>query len=277
MPDLYLSYTGRKTYITCPQKYWFKYIRKHKVTDDPRKAIFGLVMGKIFEWFYNKKFWTSQNPERKCLESSDLAIDIVLDEKQFNRSSHPDFIRDLRRDIRKFVPLAVKSIRGHKLLTKSSRSEVDLTIDYLKDGMSIRMGGRADFIHGPKPVWIIDGKGSVHREKFLDSEQLIWYALLHYFKYHVTPTRLGFLHYRFPDDPIQWIMYDEQALRDTLNRTFSIATSILEGKFSPTPSGDCHRCEFCSVCLDGTRYLASRRVANGGRIGGSIFNLENVT
>lgn len=277
MHDLYLSYTGRKTYLTCPLRYWFRYVKKQEVPEDPRKTLFGLAMGKIFEWFYNKQLWAHPDPETKCLEVSDSAIDLVLDGKKFDSSAHPAFMGELRRDVRKFVPHAVRSIRNHKLLTPSSRSEVDLTVNSSKDGLTLRLGGRADFVHGPRPVWIIDGKGSAHRERFLDSEQLVWYALLHYLKHHVAPLRVGFLHYRFPDDPVQWVLYGESDMRATFEKTFSTARLILDNRFDASPSNECHRCDFRMLCSDGTKHLASRRAAGGGRIGSTMFDLENVT
>jgi CRISPR/Cas system-associated exonuclease Cas4 (RecB family) len=274
---LYLSYTGRKTYLTCPRKYWYRYVSRQAAVDDGRKALFGLAMGKIFEWFYNRKFWLEPDPVRKCLSVSDAAIDDACDSKNIDRVLHQNFLGDLRRDVRMFVPHAVETIRTHKLLTPCSRSEVDLTVDHVTDGLKLRLGGRADFVHGVNTVWVVDGKGSVHREKYVDSEQLIWYALLHYLKHHIAPSRLGFLHYRFPDDPMQWIVYDEQSMRSLFNKTLAIVDSILGGQFDPTPSGDCNRCEFKTSCTDGTKHLAAKRVASGGRIESSIFDLENVT
>jgi len=277
--DMYLSYTGRKTYLTCPCKYWYRYVKKQEAPDDPRKALFGIAMGKVFEWFYNKKFWADPNPEVKCLEAADLALDDACDEKRFDRTADPDFVSGLRGDMRELIPSVVKTIREHRLLNRCSRSEVDLTVVYSskKHEMTLKIGGRSDFVHGPQPLWIVDGKGGVHREKYVDSEQLIWYAVQHYLKYHVAPDRLGFLHYRFPKDPVQWIMYDEQAMRSNLKKTFDTAVLIRDGVFDAKPSGECHRCEFRVMCQDGVKYLASRRAANGGRVESSIFELEDVT
>jgi hypothetical protein len=254
-------------------------VQRQDVPGDPRKALFGISMGKVFEWFYNKKFWASPNPEIKCLEASDKAIDDACDEKQFDRVANPDFMANLRKDVREFIPPTVKTIREHRLLNNSSRSEVDLTVVHTskKHGFTLKIGGRSDFVHGPSPLWIVDGKGSVHREKYVDSEQLIWYAVQHYLKYHIAPDRLGFLHYRFPKDPVQWIVYDEQSMRANLNKTFDIAVLIRNGDFDAKPSGECHRCDFHILCQDGTKYLASRRAANGGRVETSIFDLEDVT
>ena len=277
--NIYLSYTGRKTYLTCPRKYWYRYVKKQDAPDDPRKAMFGIAMGKVFEWFYNKRFWTDPKPEVKCLEAVDKAIDYTCDEKRFDCAANSDFISELRGSMREFIPPAVKTIREHRLLSVESRSEVDLTVNYFskKHDMTLRIGGRADFVHGPSPLWIVDGKGSVHREKYVDSEQLIWYALQHYLKYHVAPDRLGFLHYRFPKDPVQWIVYDEQSMRSNLAKTLDTVALIRGGSFDAKPSGECHRCEFRILCPDGIKHLASRRAANGGRIEDSAFDLEDVT
>jgi len=201
-----------------------------------------------------------------------------LQAEDFSRSQDPIYIANVEEELNEFVPKGVDVIRAHKLLSPNSRAEIDLTVNYTsqKHGMTIRLGGRTDFVHyhSPSDVWILDGKGSRHREKYVDSEQIIWYATQHYIKYHVATTRLGFLYWRFPNDPIQWIEYDEQSMRDSLNRTFDIAKRIRLNMFEPKPSSSCHRCDYRPHCSEGTRYLAERRVETGGRIESSIFDLD---
>jgi hypothetical protein len=138
---------------------------------------------------------------------------------------------------------------------------VDLSVYYARDGVKMRLGGRADFIHGPKPLWIVDGKGSVHREKYVDSEQLIWYALLHYIKHHVAPDRLGFLHYRFPDDPCNG-SFTMTGMRSFWTRPMPSLVLILGVLFDPSPPVTAP-CESGFV-LRGTKHLASRPCASGG-------------
>lgn len=277
--DLYLSYSGRKTYLSCPLKYKFVYIQKPDVPKDPRSSMFGSSIGLVFEWFYNRKLWADPDPEARCLKAADLAVEDICDKNEISISSDPKFVSDLRADVRKFIPTTISTIKKHRLLSLNSRSEVDLTINYSskRHNLALKIGGRADFVHGPKPVWIIDGKGSIHREKYVDSEQLIWYATQHYLKYHVAPDRLGFMHYRFPDDPIQWIMYDEKDMRSSLMKTFNVARKILEGEFEPSPSDECKLCDFRILCSDGSKHVAAKKIANGGRVESSIFDLENVT
>lgn len=259
--DLYLSYSGRKTYQTCPRKYRCAYVLKKAAEDDPRNTIFGICIGKIFEWFYNKKLWARPDVEVACMKSVDDVINELCYSGKTNVSAYPDFIDSLRDELRRFVPPTIKTIREHKLLTPHSRSEIDLTVDYTskKHGLTLRLGGRADFVHRADSVWIIDGKGSKHRERYIDSHQLIWYAILHYMKYHIAPSRLGFLYYKFPDDPVQWIMYDENSMRKDLEHTFQVASDILAGKFETTPSGECRLCKYGYDCSDGVKFLAQKR------------------
>lgn len=277
--DLYLSYSGRKAY-DCPSQYCHRYVLKTQVLRDPRTSFFGSMIGKVFEWFYERSVWTDPNPVRAASALIPEAVRFVLQDEDFSRSQDPIYVANIEEELHELVPKNVEVIRTHKLLSPNSRAEIDLTVNYAsrKHGMTIRLGGRTDFAHyhSPSDVWILDGKGSRHREKYVDSEQVIWYATQHYLKYHVAPTRLGFLYWRFPDDPIQWIEYDERALRDSLDRTFDVAKRIRLKMFDPKPSPSCHKCDYRAHCPEGTRYLAERRVETGGRIESSVFDLDQV-
>ena len=275
----YLSYSGRKSYITCPKQYEYRYILKDRTRGDPKGSLFGSTIGKIFEWFYSKQAWAADDPLQITLSFIEPALELIFDKEQWNSNSDPAFVTKLRHDLREFIPTTIDIIRSQHLLTAVSRVEVDLTVPYHSEihGFTLKLGGRADFIHTTKNgVWIIDGKGSSHREKFTDSEQVIWYATQHFLKYHITPVRLGFLYYKFPKDPIQWVAYDAQTIRNSLNQTFEIAKKIQLKQFPSAPTPECHRCNYRTKCDDGTKYVAERRVATGGRINDSVFNLELV-
>lgn len=278
--DLYLSYSGRKTYLTCPKKYWFKYVIKDPARDSPKGSLFGSTIGKVFEWFYEKKAWAQPDPVAATISFIEPAIEVVFHEEDFNPMSDPGFCTVLRQELAHYVPIGVEIIRQNGFLTPYSQAETDLTVVYGSDkyGMVLKLGGRSDFIHSEdmRKVWILDGKGSKHREKYVDAEQLIWYAVQHYIKYHVAPTRLGFIFYRFPDDPIKWISYDGAAMHASLDQTFDVANKIKLQTFDPTPSGECHRCPYRGKCDEGTRHIAQKKVESGGRIEESIFDLERV-
>lgn len=278
--DLYLSYSGRKTYKTCPRQYELRYVLKEKVVRDARSSMFGSAIGKVLEWFYSKRLWADPDPVGAALGRVDDAIDAVFVEEKFDRATDPAFVNLLRQEVRTFLPSSIETIRSQGFLTVNSRAEEDLTVVYgnQKYGMTLKLGGRADFIHSKDrlDVWIIDGKGSQHREKYVDADQLVWYAVQHYIKYHVAPTRLGFAFWRFPADPVKWIAYDEGSMRALIDDTFDVAKKISLKVFQATPTGECHRCDYRERCDDGKRYIARRRVETGGRIESSIFDLESL-
>lgn len=277
--DIYLSYSGFNTYKICPLMYEFRYIKKEPVVRDPRSAMFGSVIGKVLEWFYNDKIWSERDPISSAMGRIDEAIDLIFLGEKFDRFSDPAFVNILRMDVMTYLPRAIETIKSNQLLTTNSHAENDLTVVYgnEKYGMTLKLGGRADFCHSKDrlDVWILDGKGSKYREKYVDSDQLIWYAVQHYIKYHVAPTRLGFIFWKFPDDPIKWIDYDESHMRILLDNVFGVAKKITLKVFNSTPSGGCHRCDYREKCEDGRKYIAHRRVETGGRIVDSIFDIES--
>lgn len=279
--DLYLSYSGRKTYLTCPKQYWYRYILKDKSPIDIKKTIFGSTIGKVFEWFYEKKFWSSSDPIHAARSSISEAIELIFMQESYHKGSDPEWERGLNEDLQKYVPIGVDIIRSHSLLTKNSQAELDLTVSYMSPSSNInmRLGGRADFVHynGPDDVWIMDGKAYKQREKYVDADQLIWYATQHYLKYRVAPTQLSFIYWLFPEHPMQYIAYNSDTMRGLLKDTMEVGQKILDKDFRATPCGECHRCAFKSKCDDGIKYISSRRSATGGRLGDSIFEFEDVT
>ena len=278
--DLYLSYSGRRSYMICPRKYHFMYILKESARKDPRKALLGNIIGKVFQWFYERRAWATADPVFTTMSYIDGATRVIFEQEKFDAATDPAFCTLLRQDLLKYVPQGVEIIRSNELLSAQSTAELDLAVEYssVKHGMTLKIGGRSDFTHvkSEKNIWLMDGKASKHREKYVDAEQLIWYAVQHFLKYHIAPTRLGFMFWCFPEDPIKWISYDNAAIRGSLDKTFEVAKKIQLKQFEATPSGECHRCDFASKCDDGQRYLAKRKVETGGRIESSIFDLEQV-
>lgn len=278
--SLYLSYSGRKAYLDCPRLYQHRYVLKTKVVRDPKTSFFGSMIGKVFEWFYEEAVWAKPDPIAAASSMIPRAVKFVLEDEGFARTQDPGYVSNVESDLEELVPKAVEAIRVHKLLSPNSRAELNLTVNYAspKHGFEIRMGGRTDFVHylTPENVWILDGKGSRHREKYVDTEQVVWYAVQHYIKYGVAPSRIGFIYWRFPDDPVQWVDYGEQSMRDCIDKTFDVVKRIRLKMFDPKPSSECHKCDYRSFCPDGERYVAERRVESGGRIESTIFDLDTV-
>lgn len=275
--DLYLSYSGRRTYLLCPRKYEFSYVHRLPKKWNVKDTAFGSSIGKVFEWFYNRRLWASKNVVASTVAVIDSAVSSVFQEEGLDVADHGDLRRKLVQDLREYVPKTLETIRKHKLLTYSSRSEVDLTVVYTspKHGATMKIGGRSDFVHSiSKSVSIMDGKASRHRDKYVDSDQLVWYAILHYIRFGVAPARLGFLYYLFPDDPVQWISYDADSMRSVLDSAFEISEKVRLKIFPPTPGGECSRCDYLDRCQEGRDHVAFRKAESSERLQSSVFDLD---
>ncbi len=276
--DLYLSYSGRHTYLVCPRKYYFMYVLRDRTRGDPRRSFLGSAIGKVYEWFYSNQYWARPDPVAAALASVDDALNWTYQKEHWSPATDPAFCTILRRDLQKFIPEGIEIIRQNGFLTPRSQAEIDLTSVYTspKDGMTLKLGGRADFLHGQSAtdMWLLDGKASKHREKYVDSEQLIWYAVQYYVKYHVAPSKLGFVFWCFPEDPVKWVVYDNRAMRESIAKTFEVAKKIQLKMFDPVVSGECQRCDFIGRCEEGQRHVAKKKVESGSRIESSIFDLE---
>lgn len=274
--NVYLSYSGRKSYIDCPKLYQYRYILKTKVEIDRSSSFFGSMIGKVFEWFYEEDIWSCQNPVFSSVSLIPRAIQFVLSDNGVIDQE----INNIKFDLNKFVQSGVSIIRSEGLLSQNSKAELDLTTNYFseKHNLTIRLGGRADFVHyfSDDEIWLLDGKGSSYREKYVDSEQLVWYSVQHYIKYGVAPSRIGFIYWRFPDDPIQWVEYNNQSIRDSIDKTFNIAKRIILKLFDPKPSSNCRLCDYSSLCNEGGQYLLEHRVEVDNKIESSIFDLDMI-
>lgn len=270
----YLSYSGLVSYKICPKKYRFSYIDRLRMDSDPTSAIFGIVIGKLFEWFYQRSAWASRNPTSLVMSWVEAAVAEAYAEKKFSSASDPHFHILLRNDLDTYVPAAVEVIKRHKLVTVGSVAEFDLTQDYERDGVRVRLGGRCDFLHRDSTITIQDGKGSKHREAYADSTQLIWYATLHYLKYRVAPDRIGFIYWRFPREPLQWVDYGERDMRDVLDSVFATEEKVRLKVFDATPSLACRRCDYVPRCREGTDFVSSLKVES--RVESSFLDLEPV-
>lgn len=275
--SFYLSYSGMGTYLLCPKKYKLGYVDGVKVDSDPRNSIFGSVMGKLFEWFYERKAWSTSKPTSLVMSWLDAAISQVCLKEKFELGSDRSFESTLRNDLETYVPGGVETIRRHKLVTPGSVAELDLTQEYARGGVRMKLGGRADFLHrGPaSSVTLQDGKGSKYREQYVDTSQLVWYATLHYLKFKVAPDRIGFIYWRFPSDPLQWVDYGEPDMRLVLDRAFDVEEKVRLRVFDPSPSVNCRRCDYLPRCEEGRDFVSAVR-AESTRVENPMFDLEQV-
>lgn len=274
----YISYSGRRTYLICPSRYEKRYKEERFKKAKAEDALFGQSIGLVFEWFYSRALWRSESPKKAIENILDEALASGCKEYDFDPNSDPRFFKETKDEVLYYSIKGLEVIRKHRLLSPNSTAEDKLNVDYddKPTGLKLRLGGRADFIHrfSPTDIWILDGKGSKWRDKYMDSDQLIWYALLHYLKFGVAPTRLGYIFWKFPEDPIKWVEYDSNSLREMAHSTARVVKSMKLNVFNTKPSKECKLCDFKDECDDGKKYLEEMDVKSKIDVTDSIFGFD---
>jgi hypothetical protein len=283
---MYLSYSGHKSYKECPRQYWHRYVAKTKLeTPDNRvNSLYGSTVGLLFELFYNERLWMKPEVATALASRVDFTLkDILAKEMKTGAVDWKDpksnykSLDALRKDVLDTIPRGIAIIRRHRLLGELAEAEVKL--DGTIEGHMI--GGRADFImcrskpHGD--LIILDGKGSRHRDKYVDPQQLWWYAMLYRHHHGILPDRLGFVFWRQePDSSLDWVGFDAASLDDLQQGVLSSIREIEDGKRHlsvlrgaeasealkttfPIQLGDkCRLCAYQPVCPEGKSFSTMR-------------------
>ena len=289
---MYLSYSGYKTYDSCPRSYWHRYVNKTLVTkpDNRVHMLYGEAVGLIFEEFYVRKIWREPSPTEALVARVDETLAGIV-KKETARGGVFDWdekdargkpalkpgtrsLEEVRGEVIEAIPRGVASIKLHRLLGVKSGAEVKLDTDI----KGHRLAGRADFIiHRVSPdedKILIDGKGSRWRDKYVDRRQLKWYAMLYQKKFGVLPDRLGFLYWRSePEDSLDWVACtprDIEIMQETVLESVSTiedgarqlgrtpGNATLVATFPVKPGPDCKLCSYLEICDEGADFLQKK-------------------
>lgn len=287
----YISYSGYKLYSQCPLAYWHSYVNKTPTPDldNAVHSLYGSVVGRVFEEFYNDKLWQKKPVDETLLARVNPAFDyVVQDEVRRGRkivwAGQPGFVgksgyknqEELLADVRDTVARGLRIIKFYRLLGPGASAEVKLNSRVRK----YMFGGRADFIlrrvvpHDD--LVILDGKGSKHRDAYVDPRQLKWYALLYALRNQgALPDKLGFLYWRYdPPESIDWVDFNQGEIDDLLSVVTEAMGEIEEGvkrrpvnlkevrrSFPPRASDEnCRFCGWVKLCPEGAELRGEKTV-----------------
>lgn len=265
-PDT-LYWAHVESYEKCPQKALWQYgwggidlgagpgRSKPKPHDKSRHhAVMGIVIQGVLEHFYNAELWKHREGLKDRLVR--MTRDRLLDELPRNRidwrESPPH--TELEEVCVSGVLGYMRTMQVHKLLGPYARSEVNL-FGYATKYLAL--GGRADFVIRREDVGItiMDGKNSQTKMKYVDPDQLRWYALCFALSYHKLPDRLGFVWYRYPYDEatgeqgVDWVDFTRRDLRELLDRAQVVRKGQRKEDFDAKPAYQvCRFCDYESVC-----------------------------
>lgn len=290
---MYLSYSGFKGWESCPRLYWHKYVNKTtlEVKDNRVNMLYGGVVGYIFECFYKEKLWRYDDVLRRLLERVQPTIDRVIQEESRSgvfdwkdpklKERGPHSVDEVRVEVEETVKRGLAIIRYHRLLGTVAEAEYKLDGDLFGH----RFGGRADFLirrlAPHNDLVMIDGKGSRWRDQYVDRRQLKWYAWLYQHHHKSLPDRIGFLYWRSePEDSLDWVDFTQkdidilsQAVQDAVagigEAKRHLSTVPVVEAFQARPCRDCNRCNFLSVCNEGTVFVKTKNsppIPQGGGV-----------
>lgn len=253
---MYLSYSGYKKLATCGLAYFLEYVEHLEVegVDDRQGALYGIVVGRIFERFYVEKAWKNPQPKAHVMGWVDPVLAAVIKEETSPKKFRPAATilwkgmpgakptayaspEEVAADLRDGVDRGFRIIRHERLL--GPRADAEVKLDALIEGH--KLAGRADFIirrtSPHNDLVITDGKGSAYRDAFVDKHQLLWYSML--FREHekTLPDRVGFIYWRFePPESSDWFEVTSAEVDNLLEEVLNLVVSV-EKKLKTLGSG----------------------------------------
>lgn len=268
MRTLYWSHL--KAYEECPQQYLWYYGwgdidfgrgpgrgKVRPVEDSKHHAVMGIVIQAVLEDFYNKELWL--RPE---LRGDELRRHLIRMTKDKLTTILPRFHIDWEKiSFEEIEDVCISGVVGylptmkhHKLLGVYAKSEVKL---FGNATNWLPVGGRADFVirREDSGTTLLDGKNSGTKMKYVDPDQLRWYALCFSLGFHKLPQRLGFVWFRYPYDAetgeegIDWVDFTKRDLKDLVERAIKVRRGQEKESFDPKPVAKiCRFCDFETVC-----------------------------
>lgn len=291
--DSILYWSSLSTYENCPQALlWGKGWDGIDLGNGPGKAktrppqgsahhaLMGIVIQAVVEKMYNEELYKDPaNLTRNLLAAVEREWS-RMEAKPRNmidygeaRMSREEMLQVCRDGVSGYI----QTMKAHKFLGPYARAEFDL-VGWIDKWNPV--GGRPDVIvrRDDTGVTILDGKNSKQKSKYLDPDQLRWYALLFKLFYKELPSRLAFVMYRFPygapgvDDKgepitetgVEWIPFTEEDLRGLAQRALDAKKAMWKEKFDPTPTPNgCKFCDFEKICP----ARKDQRIANAEKRG----------
>jgi hypothetical protein len=268
-------------------------------------AVMGIVIQAVIERFYNDELWREPDGLAERLEKMTEKEWKYQAQKDRNwvdyRQSGPK--RDLLKICKHGVLGFMKTLKEHQFLGASyARAEVDL-IGFIPDpdtGKLIPIGGIADTIvqREDTGITILDGKNAKSRGKYLQSDQLRWYALCFYLVFRKMPDRLAFVYYRYPtgtpmmdkDDPIldengkqrldpgaEFVPFTKDDLVGLARRAVLVRRGMEAEEFEPTPKPPyCKWCDYETVCPARQAQKAANRAKRKTKKRKGIAALDDI-
>ena len=242
-------------YKKCPQSYKWKYIENRKPKTPPNfyYALPGVVIQKIFEYFYNKEWFRKRAACREFMYSQ--APEIFNKTLGYMTVNWTDKIAkktksDVYDEFLEMIGRNLDVIKEHKLLGKFAKSEFKI-IQFFGNNKHVQLTSKIDFlIHNHLGMQILDGKATSNKSSYIKNPaQLFFYAMMYKYQYKKYPDKTGYWFYRTGE--IHYIDFTDSDIEALQEDMKDVLYKIYKKKFDATPEySACLFCNYKDECLD---------------------------
>ncbi len=242
----YLSYTGFKKYVSCPQSYYLEYVEKMRPPhEDQRNTLNGNSLHTLLEDYIKigdgDTQWLIDNAERVWDET--LA-------KSFVVWKHDDDAQDVLEKMRMFTQNLADLLKDSKIneAVTNGTAQPELKADTVVNinGTKLKMAGRIDLVmkSATGDYLFYDLKASQNRS-IMEFDQLVWYSIVlgAHLKDMDQPTMGGYILPGFKE--IKTYKIPPEARQKLLTRLDEVLRRIREGVWTPMPEDKL--CYWCPV------------------------------
>ena len=244
--DQYISWTGFKKFVSCPQSYYLEYIEDNlpKVRDE-RNTLRGNTMHTLLEEYIaqgvNNTSWLMSNVDRIWNE---------LVSNSYVVWKHKDDEEQLKTKLYQWTQNLARILDELKIDVNKCQSEVKADSYIMLGKYKVKMGARVDLILKTKlgDTIFFDLKASENKS-IMEFDQIVWYAIVMglYLGSSTQPKYGGYLLPGF--DYIKIYEVPTDAKSSLLGRLHKVVKQIDEKIWTPIPENSkCYRCPVKHAC-----------------------------
>lgn len=267
----FFDYSKLAKYKSCPLSYKWTYI-DNKVPKTPPNMYYafpGIVIQKIFEYFYNREWFLKRGACREFMyEKASEIFEKTL--KYCNVDWYASISKKSKskvyEDILEMIGKGLDTIKRNKLLGKLAKSEYKIQT-YFEDNKYVVLTSKIDFLIKNKDgLQILDGKATSNKANYLkDPTQLLFYAMIFKIKFKRYPDKIGYWFWR--DGTISYVDIDEEKIEDLKKEIKEVLYKIYKKKFEPTPNYKaCLFCNYQGECLARKKDIAEKQAEKVGKV-----------
>lgn len=241
--DMYLSYSGFKKYVECPQSYYLEYIeRKRPKVEDQRNTLNGNSLHNLLEAYLkqgeNDTAWLIKNGSDYWDDTLDSCAHVVW--------RHDTDAADLKAKYSGWVTNLANLFDEKKFDVTKCEPELKADTVVNVGGTRLKMGGRLDVVMKTQynSYMFFDLKASENRA-VMEFDQLVWYSVIlgEYLKNPEEPKIAGYILPGFNE--IRTYQVPVEAKKKLVARLQKVIGQIQNEEWTPKPEDK--KCWWCPV------------------------------